>query len=77
MTTQLHHLNDITERYVILQGEGLVEVGGNKSLPVEKKDVVFIPAGVSQRITNIGKDDLFFLCVCTPRFYPECYINME
>jgi hypothetical protein len=30
-------------------------------------------AGATQRITNIGRTDLVFLCVCTPRFRPENY----
>jgi mannose-6-phosphate isomerase-like protein (cupin superfamily) len=77
VTTQLHALDGIAERYVILDGEGVVEIGHGEPAAVRPMDVVFIPAGVSQRITNVGKADLLFLCVCTPRFQPHAYTNMS
>jgi mannose-6-phosphate isomerase-like protein (cupin superfamily) len=40
-------------------------------------DVVTIPAGVSQRIHNVGDTDLIFLCVCTPRFDAGGYIQLK
>lgn len=76
-TTQLHALRGIDERYVILEGEGCVEVDGGVPQPVKPLDVVAIPAGKSQRITNSGRTDLVFLCVCTPRFRVEAYLNLE
>ena len=72
VTTQLHRLRGVSERYVILEGEGVVEVDGVRS-PVAPLDVVFIPAGAAQRITNTGPSDLTFLCICLPRHVPECY----
>ena len=36
-----------------------------------------IPAGTAQQITNTGPEDLVFLCVCTPRFTPNCYRDSE
>lgn len=72
-TTQLHFLKGISERYVILQGEGLVEVDEVKS-SVTTMDVISIPPGVGQRITNTGAIDLVFLCICTPRFQNKCYV---
>jgi mannose-6-phosphate isomerase-like protein (cupin superfamily) len=39
-------------------------------------DVVVIPAGVPQRISNAGPSDLEFYEVCTPRFRPEAYIDL-
>jgi len=75
--TQLHALRGIDERYLILEGEGSVEIGGGPHVPVTMFDTVAIPAGVSQRITNTGKSDLIFLCVCTPRFRPEAYIDLS
>lgn len=77
ITTQLHALRGIVERYVILEGEGRVEVDGSAPQPVKPLDVVAIPAGKSQRITNSGRTDLVFLCVCTPRFRVEAYENLE
>ena len=74
-TTQLHAL-DVVEVYYILSGNGLVKVGNWESV-VEAGDTVFIPTGEPQRIRNIGKEDLVFLCVCSPRFQPEGYSNLE
>ena len=73
VTTQLHRLNGVEERYVVQSGRGRMEVGGIEPREVGPGDVVLIPAGVPQRITNTGELDLVFLCVCTPRFFPECY----
>ena len=73
VTTQLHRLDGVEERYVILEGEGRMEVGDLEPTMVTAGDVVLVPAGVPQRITNTGAKDLLILCVCTPRFVPECY----
>ena len=73
ITTQLHRLNGVEERYVVLAGEGRMEVGDLEPSEVTVGDVVLIPEGIQQRITNTGSEDLLFLCVCTPRFYPDCY----
>jgi len=77
VTTQLHALRGTTERYVILSGAGRVEVAGQEPVELRALDVVTIPAGESQRISNDGMEDLVFLCVCTPRFKPESYVNLE
>lgn len=76
-TTAWHRLDGIIERYVISQGEALVEVGDGAPERVREGDVVIIPAGVRQRITNTGEGDLLFLCVCTPRFEWRCYESLE
>ena len=73
ITTRLHRLKDVTERYIILKGEGLVEVGELAATKVGSGDVVLIPPGTPQRITNIGDSDLIFLAVCTPRFTQGAY----
>lgn len=44
---------------------------------VRPLDVVAIAAGTPQCITNVGTADLIFLCVCTPRFRKETYLNLE
>jgi mannose-6-phosphate isomerase-like protein (cupin superfamily) len=77
VTTRLHRLQGITERYVILQGNGLVEVGTLAPQAVGPGDVVVIPPGVPQRVTNTGGSDLLFLAVCTPRFTPSAYENLD
>jgi mannose-6-phosphate isomerase-like protein (cupin superfamily) len=77
VTTRLHRLRGIMERYIILEGQGLVEINGQPAGTVSTGDVVLIPPGVPQRITNPGISDLLFLVVCTPRFLPEAYEDLE
>ena len=71
--TRWHRLSGVVERCVILEGEGLAEIGDSVPERVGPGSVVVIPAGVPQRITNAGKGDVVFLAVCTPRFRPEIY----
>ena len=77
--TRLRRFENIQERYVVLEGQGRIElVGPNRAFTegdhtlsaLEPGDVVVIPAGYSRRITNIGPVDLVFLAICTPRFRP-------
>jgi len=74
VTTRWHRLRATTERYVLLEGSGRVEVGDSIRI-VEPGDVVLIPPMVRQRISNVGKADLVFLAICTPRFRRENYEN--
>ena len=76
VTTELHSLS-VREWYYIVEGSGLMEVGGGPQIEVGPGDTVEIPAGVSQRITNTGKDDLRLQCVCLPRFTADCYRSLE
>ncbi|MCM8854667.1 MAG: cupin domain-containing protein [Candidatus Thiodiazotropha sp.] len=76
-TTQWHCLENTTERYLILNGGGSVEIGELPAQLVVAGDVVLIPPGVAQRITNTGDEDLLFLALCTPRFQPLCYHILE
>lgn len=77
VTTHWHRVNGSTERYVILEGRGRVEAGGLPPEAVGPGAVVTIPAGCRQRITNPGESDLIFLAICTPRFLPEHYEDLE
>ncbi len=77
ITTRWHRLHGITERYVILDGEGLVEIGDLKPQTVSHGDVVLIPSECRQRITNTGSTDLTFLAICTPRFRQAAYEDIE
>ena len=77
VTTRLHCLRGVSERYLILEGEGIVEVGELAPRRVAVGDVVLIPPRVSQRIHNSGGKDLVFLVLCTPRFTPTCYQDLE
>ncbi|MGR9074433.1 MAG: cupin domain-containing protein, partial [Gammaproteobacteria bacterium] len=73
VTTLWHRLSGTAERYCILEGIGLVEIGDLPPQEVKPGDVVLIPPMTRQRITNIGPVDLIFLAVCTPRFSNEVY----
>ncbi len=77
VTTAWHRVADTAERYVILEGEGLVELEGMTPEKVADGDVVLIPPNVEQRITNTGESDLVFLALCTPRFRSENYEHTE
>ena len=77
VTTRLHRLSGIIERYLILSGEGLVEIDGAAPSAVGAGDLVYIPQGASQRIRNSGTLDLVFLAICTPRFQPDAYLDID
>lgn len=77
--TRLRRLENICERYVVLEGQGRIELvgptrafteGDHTISALEEGDVVVIPPAFSRRITNIGETDLVFLAICTPRFRP-------
>jgi len=77
VTTRWHRLAGITERYVILSGSGRVEIGDLPPQQVGPGDVVMIPPGCRQRIACLGNADLIFLAICTPRFRPEAYEDID
>ena len=75
--TRWHRLVGIAERYVIVQGRGRAEIGSLAPAEVTVGDVVLIPPGCRQRITNTGADDLIFLAICTPRFSYDAYEDID
>jgi mannose-6-phosphate isomerase-like protein (cupin superfamily) len=77
VTTRWHRVVGTSERYVILEGQGRAEVGDLPAQNVRPGDVVLIPPSCRQRITNTGEVDLVFLAICTPRFQPEAYRDLE
>ena len=77
VTTRWHRVRATTERYVIIEGRGRVEVGDFAPQEVSAGDVVLIAPSCRQRIANIGDGDLVFLAVCTPRFRPEAYEDVD
>jgi mannose-6-phosphate isomerase-like protein (cupin superfamily) len=77
VTTAWHSLRGISERYLIVSGQGQVEVGELAPTLVGPGDVVRIPADVAQRISNTGDDQLIFYALCTPRFTAAAYVNLE
>lgn len=77
VATRWHRLRGVTERYFMISGKGLVDVGELPPQEVTAGDVVLIPPMCKQRITNIGNDDLIFLAICTPRFSQDVYEDIE
>ena len=62
---------------MIIEGEGIAEVAGLEPETVTAGDIVIIPPGTAQRITNTGDGDLLFYAICSPRFRPVCYRDLE
>jgi mannose-6-phosphate isomerase-like protein (cupin superfamily) len=77
VTTQWHRVIGTTERYVILEGKGCVEVETLPPQDVGPGDVVVIPPSSRQRISNTGGEDLIFLAICSPRFRAEAYESLD
>ena len=77
VTTAWHSLKDTTELYYILSGNGLMSLGEEFTKEVQAGDTVEIPPNTPQRISNVGVEDLIFLCYCTPAFGPEAYEDLE
>ena len=77
VTTRWHRVRGTTERYVLLSGSGRVEVGSLPAQDLSACDVVLIPPDCPQRITNLGAEDLIFLAICTPRFQPDAYEDID
>ena len=73
VTTSWHRLKDTVERYCIIQGEGLLEIGDLPPRQLKVADIAIIPAMCCQRITNNGQQPLIFQAICTPRFLPSNY----
>lgn len=71
--TEVHCLDGITERYLIVEGSAQVKVGSIPAAMVGPGDVVFVPPGVTQCISNTGDGDLVFYCLCTPAFRASRY----
>jgi mannose-6-phosphate isomerase-like protein (cupin superfamily) len=77
ITTAWHSVDGTIERYVMAEGHGRMWIGEATPEDVGPGDLVTIPAGVRQRIKNIGNCDLIFYCLCTPRFEQKNYRALE
>lgn len=77
VTTAWHSLHGTSECYYILSGEGLAEIGETEKYEMKPHSLLRIPPHIPQRITNTGKEDLVFLCFCTPAFSAEIYEDLE
>jgi mannose-6-phosphate isomerase-like protein (cupin superfamily) len=67
-STQRHQHLETEEIYVLLDGEGEMEING-ESRRVRPGDAILIPAGAWHQITATG--DLRFLCCCVPPYRDE------
>ncbi len=61
-TTWKHRLRT-SEVYYIIEGRGVMHID-NESAPVRPGTTVYIPPKSVQSITNSGKKDLVFICIC-------------
>lgn len=62
------HFHPQTEEiYYILEGQGLMQIGGETRM-VGPNDAIAIPPGQRHQITNAGGGILRFLCCCTPAY---------
>jgi mannose-6-phosphate isomerase-like protein (cupin superfamily) len=60
------HSHKVQEQiYHVLDGEALMEIGGERRV-VRKHDVIYLPPGVEHSIQNAGLVDLVFLVVTSP-----------
>ncbi|MDS9469826.1 cupin domain-containing protein [Paracoccus sp. MBLB3053] len=60
-----HHHKVQEQVYHILEGEGLMEIDGEKRV-VRRNDVIFIAPGTWHGIANTGLGQLTFIVVTTP-----------
>jgi len=60
------HSHKVQEQvYHVLEGEGLMHVGGEDRV-VRKHDFIYLPPGVEHSIENTGLVDLVFIVVTSP-----------
>lgn len=67
--TRAHRLRT-AEVYYVLEGRGLMHVGG-ETAEVSPGRAVYIPPDTVQFIENPGPDRLAFLCIVDPAWRPE------
>ena len=77
VSTCWHRLTGISERYLLLSGQGLLELGEHPPRLLLEGDHALIEPDQAQRITNTGDSDLEFLVICTPRFQLAAYQDLE
>lgn len=64
-TSLPHKLKTSREIYFILKGQGKMTIN-NETKIVTSGDAIFIPAGATQFINNIGSEMLEFVCIVDP-----------
>jgi mannose-6-phosphate isomerase-like protein (cupin superfamily) len=68
--TQRHYHAESEEVYVIVEGEGDMELDGD-SARVAAGDAIPIPAGTWHTLRNTGNGSLRLLCTCAPPYRHE------
>ena len=66
-STERHLHVRAEEVYYVLNGSGLMEVDQEKR-EVGPGDGIAIPPGSRHRLTNTGRENLVFLCCCSPAY---------
>lgn len=73
----IHELSNSPDDPLMSVARARLPLGGQTPQRVSAGDVVVIPAGCPQRIRCVGEQPLVFLAICTPRFEPACYENVD
>jgi mannose-6-phosphate isomerase-like protein (cupin superfamily) len=63
-STYLHRLKH-SEVYFLLKGTGEFIINGETAI-VGASQAIYIPPGASQKVTNVGNDELLFVCIVDP-----------
>jgi mannose-6-phosphate isomerase-like protein (cupin superfamily) len=69
-TTQRHYHREAEEIYFVLEGEGEMELEGDRAR-VAQGEAIPIPPGARHQIRNIGVQALRILCCCSPPYRHE------
>src|ERR1044071_3994247 len=69
-TVTPHHHREIEEIYYIVEGRGVMTVGGEQQT-VAAGDAVYVPRGHRHTLTNTGTEPIKLLLVCGPAFFYE------
>ncbi len=73
--TERHYHAASEELYVLLAGEGELEVDGERR-GVGPGDAILIPPGARHQIRATGADELRFLCCCAPPYsHADTYLE--
>ncbi|MBX5453487.1 MAG: cupin domain-containing protein [Acidobacteriia bacterium] len=60
------HSHKLQEQvYHVLEGEGLIEIAGERRV-VRRHDVIFLPPGVPHTLQNTGTENLVFIVATAP-----------
>lgn len=76
LSTRAHLHPKAEEIYYILRGQGKMRMkSGEKE--VGPGDAIAIPAGHPHKISQLGTEDLVFLCCCVPGYEPDDVVFAE